>query len=182
MKFFLFLLFFIVYGCNNATEKIEQPDLWEYKASMNDTNIDQQLAVLVDQYLSIYNGFIQADTLSIKETTLQFIQYTDSIMGITVSTDSIQQAAFVNGLINIKSEAAALLTETTSKEINFAFNMLSIQMLHLLGEMGYQKNSLYIFTETKEDPFIWFGITKTSKNPFGNEVGKVLTASKVLQE
>lgn len=161
---------------------MEQPVLWEYKASMNDTTIDNQLGILVDQYLSIYNGILLADTLSIKETTNHFIQFADTLMGKTVANDSIQQEIFVNGMINIKSEGEALLAETSNTEINFAFNMLSIQLLHLLGAMGYQKNNLYIFTEQKEDPFIWFGISKNSRNPYEKGLGSLVTASQLLQE
>jgi hypothetical protein len=67
-------------------------------------------------------------------------------------------------------------------------NMASIQLLHLLGEVGYNKQAVYIFNtngkkeELEEDGLLWLSLNKKSINPYYNTENELVSANYILQE
>jgi len=88
----------------------------------------------------------------------------------------------------LSAELKGLVMEQFINDIHLSFNMTSIQLLHLLGAIGYQKQSIYIFNtgvkkgEMEEDGFTWLALTKKSSNPYLTNENQEVTAIQILQE
>jgi hypothetical protein len=64
-------------------------------------------------------------------------------------------------------------------------NMCALQLLNLLGQIGYKEHTIYIFNtenEKSDDGFVWLSFQKLSRDPFHPEQRKELLAQVILQE
>ena len=87
--------------------------------------------------------------------------------------------------MNIHAEIDGLLLENSWPEIYKASNMISLQLIHLLGNAGYQLHTVYIFntsSDLQEDGFQWLGLTKSSRDPYHPNHKELVVAQEVLQE
>jgi hypothetical protein len=95
---------------------------------------------------------------------------------------------WTDGLVNVNAELSAIITNNELndfEEIKMSVNMIGIQILNLLGQIGYKEHNIYIFnakSNNVEDGYYWFGLQKNSKNPFETEKSQNANAFAILQE
>ena len=109
---------------------------------------------------------------------------TDSIIAKVPATDTLQKYIVVAGLQGLNGELEALILDMHPLAVNAEIQMLSIELIHYLGQIGYQKSNIYIFkipVDNKED-LVWLSLSKTSKNPYNNSDKEIYTATEILQE
>jgi hypothetical protein len=82
--------------------------------------------------------------------------------------------------MNIQYEMTAILMESNPEERIIGAQMLSLQWIDFLASIGYQKQTIYIFTDELEGH--WMGLKNKMTNPFIKEGDKMYTAVQVLQE
>ena len=105
-----------------------------------------------------------------------------------VTKDSVLLNLFKSGLLNLQDELNGVVLEQYPEELNLALNMASIQLLHLLGSVGYTKQAVYIFNtngkmaDLEADGLLWVSLNKKSINPYYNIENELVTASYILQE
>jgi uncharacterized protein YqkB len=58
--------------------------------------------------------------------------------------------------------------------------MLSLHLIEFLATIGYQKQTIYIFSDALDNQ--WIGLNKKSKNPYLKSDKEMYEASMVLQE
>jgi hypothetical protein len=119
------------------------------------------------------------------EAAKNLVLLTDSFPVLNKSKDTVLDNNIKQGLVNINAELQGLLLETSWPEIYKATNMISIQWIHLLGEAGYKKHTIYIFntpTDLQEDEFNWFSFNKTARDPYHSNNKEGVVAQQILQE
>jgi hypothetical protein len=90
--------------------------------------------------------------------------------------------------VNFQDELQGVVLEQYPEELNLAVNMASIQLLHLLGSIGYNKQAVYIFNtngnkaDMEEDGLLWISLNKKSINPYYNIENELVVANYILQE
>jgi hypothetical protein len=104
----------------------------------------------------------------------------DSLIEQNLSLDTATQNSAVQGLINIQYEMTAILMESNSDERIKGAQMLSLQWIDFLAAIGYQKQTIYIFSDN--DECHWMGLKNKSKNPFKKEVDLIYDPIQILQE
>jgi hypothetical protein len=97
-----------------------------------------------------------------------------------LSLDTATQARAVQGLMNIQYEMTAILMESNPNERIMGAQMLSLQWIDFLAAIGYQKQTIYIFTDNNESH--WMGLKNKASNPFISSGDLIFTPVQVLQE
>jgi hypothetical protein len=161
---------------------------WEYNAQNHNSNLDHNCQPLLFQYQELLKGVGSKDTNYIKEVVNATIHLTDSLSSLKFMADSNLNKIWVDGLGNVNAEFQGLLAENINDkptEFNMSLNMCGIQLLNLLGQIGYQQHSIYIFHSKvgkTDDGYYWFGIQKTAKDPFKVDNRDFVSADGILQE
>jgi hypothetical protein len=184
-RVFIAFMVFILLGCNNSNPPSTNSMLWEFHAKNNQIAFDNACQPLLINYQEILKGVQAKDTAFLFNAAKNLSTLMDSFPVFTSSKDSALNDHIKHGLTNIQSEIQGLMAETSWFEMYKAANMISIQMIHLLGEAGYGKNNIYIFHtsfEQQEDGFYWFGINKTARDPYHPEQKELVEAPSILQE
>ncbi len=188
LKYLFITLCIAFLACQNVSNNNVQSNNWSFKPQNNSPILDKNAGVIILQYQQLVMGFTNKDTVYIKEKCADFIRLTDSLSVLNVIQDSNRQNLWKIGVLNINAELQGLNNTNLSnwEELNATFNMCSIQILNLLGAIGYEQNNIYIFNSDmgqNQDAFYWFGLQKNGKDPYSaNNRAKQTLATQVLQE
>jgi hypothetical protein len=74
----------------------------------------------------------------------------------------------------------AILMESNPAERIKGAQMLSLQWINFLAAIGYQKQTIYIFTDKDENH--WMGLKNKANSPFLNGESVIYSPIQVLQE
>ena len=175
-------------ACNSVSDKTAFVSSWHYTLQTHNVNLDHNCQPLIYQYQQLQKGVLSKDTHFINSVVNYTIQLTDSLASLKLPLDSNLQKKWVDGLGNINAEYQGLLTTNlfeNPQEFYMSLNMCSIQILNLLGEIGYKEQSIYIFnskSDNTDDGYFWFGLQKNSRDPYKPEKRDLNNADQILQE
>ena len=176
------------FACNSVSENTTYVSSWHYAIQNHNDNLDRNCQPLIYQYQQLQKGVMSKDTSFINGVVHYTIQLTDSLANLKLPLDSNLQKKWVDGLGNINAEYQGLLTSNlfeNPQEFYMSLNMCSIQIVNLLGEIGFKEQSIYIFnskSEKLDDGYFWFGLQKTSRDPYKPEKRDLNNADQILQE
>lgn len=185
--FTLFGTLFIM-ACASPHQPTVDSELWKFEAKNNNLTIDSVCEPLVNNYLELMMALHHQDTSYLVNKATILLSMTDSLQNRTLLQDTTLQNNFKNGLVALGAELSAMMVEKTPNELAFSGHMVSLQLLNLLGNLGYQKQTIYIFNGVgmlgvgAEDGLTWLSLSKKSINPYQTQKNESVTAQKVLQE
>jgi uncharacterized protein (DUF4213/DUF364 family) len=134
----------------------------------------------LNQYFAVLAHLQVEDSADLELYGSNMILLADSLIQQDLSLDTATNNAAVQGLINIQYEMTAILMESNPDERIKGAQMLSLQWVDFLAAIGYQKQTIYIFSDN--DECHWMGLKNKSKNPFKNEGALIYNPVQVLQE
>lgn len=175
-------------SCASPSTPENNKELWAFDASKNQPSLDDQLTPLIHDYDAMFKELSINDTAILFSRANALITSCDSISKVLTMNDTALMQVVKMGLLNMQDELQGLIAEQYPDEIHQSMNMLSIHLLHLLGNIGYQKQSIYIFNtqeyskDQEEDGWVWASLNKKSINPYNNSNNKLFTAIMMLQE
>jgi len=187
-KLYIFILGILMVSCNTPEKQGVHQNLWTFVASNNNPQMDDLCTIIIKDYEGILQGLAKNDTADVFARSKALIVRCDTLHNSFVTKDTAMINLFKTGLVNFQDELQGVVLEQYSEELNLAMNMASIQLLHLLGEFGYNKQAVYIFNtngkkaELEEDGLIWISINKKSINPYYNTEIELVSANYILQE
>lgn len=184
MKYLVFLILVGITACGSNNTSTGTNTLWEYSPQNHHDSWDQNALKIINGYQIVLKGLSTNDSSLLLEATHQILVNTDSIIKNVPISDTLQQNIIVAGLQALNGELEAIILDTHPVAVNAEVQMLSIQLIHYLGQIGYKKSNIYIFkipVDNKED-LVWLSLTKTSKNPYNALDKEMYTASEILQE
>ena len=187
MKPYFFILFaFLVMACTSTEDPAINKELWAYSPENNQVNFDKACMPLLNNYQELLKGVAAEDTATIFNAAKTLIQLTDSFPAAAITfKDSLLHEQAKQSLNNINAELQGLMAEQSIPSIHIATHMISIQMLNLLANVGFNEKNIYIFNvqdEKLEDGLIWFGWNKTANDPYHSNKKDEITAQQFLQE
>lgn len=178
-RLFLCMIVAIAACGTNSNESIDRvPTIFNEKR--HDATLDQKVQPLLNQYFMVMDHLQEQDTADLQSYGATMIQLADSLSQQKLSNDTATQSNALQGLMNIQSEMEAILMESNPNERLLGAEMLSLHWIELLAGIGYQKQTLYIFSDSEGQQ--WLGLNKKSKNPFKTGNSEVIEAVQVLQE
>lgn len=141
------------------------------KVGIHSGEFNKSIGVVITQYLSLKDAFVNADTSTIKAEEKKLIAAIDSIKidELKKDTTGIFQSAQAQ-LSDIKSNADAILKETDITEMRQDFRMVSENLFPLLKTIHYEGVKLYwqncpmAFGEGKDAN--WISNTEEIFNPY----------------
>lgn len=141
------------------------------KVGIHSGEFNKSIGVVITQYLSLKDAFVNADTSTIKAEEKKLIAAIDSIKidELKKDTTGIFQSAQAQ-LSDIKSNADAILKETDITEMRQDFRMISENLFPLLKTIHYEGVKLYwqncpmAFGEGKDAN--WISNTEEIFNPY----------------
>ncbi|MEO5781808.1 MAG: DUF3347 domain-containing protein [Ginsengibacter sp.] len=141
------------------------------KVEIHSSEFNKSIGIVVSQYLSLKDAFVNADTSIIKAEEKKLITAIDSIKidELKKDTTGIFQSAQAQ-LSDIKSNADAILKETDITEMRQDFRMVSENLFPLLKTIHYEGVKLYwqncpmAFGEGKDAN--WISNTEEIFNPY----------------
>ena len=186
-KILLLGIVLVAIACNNSNYNEKNVNYWTFNTH-HDPILEEGSDRLLEQYGKLLQTVAIRDTTQIFTAAKDFIVLVDTIQKQVFSQDTSLQNKFQEELGHLSAELNGLVMEQYLNDIHLAFNMTSIQFLHLLGSIGYQKQSVYIFNsgvkkgDVEEDGFVWLALTKKSINPYLDNQNQEVTAIQILQE
>jgi hypothetical protein len=177
-----------LFACNQSDNKQTSNKTWVYFANNNNPIVDDQCQPILFQYQELLKALKNKDTSYLKLVADNAIQLTDSLSLIKLPVDTITQKIWSDGLGNINAELSGMVLNNELPgwdELKMSINMSGLQILNLLGQIGYKERTIYIFNTNSsdlEDGYFWFGLQKNSKNPFNTEKSENTNAMAILQE
>ena len=187
-KIWIFIVCMGLFACNQNEVEQTSNITWEYVAKNNQATLDYQCQPILFQYQELLKALKNKDTSYLKIVAKNSILITDSLSQLKLSIDSNMQKIWVNGLGNMNAELSAIIMENELvgwEEIKMSMNMCGLQLLNLLGQIGYKEHTIYIFNTSNielEDGYYWLGLQKNSKNPFEENKNENVSAVAILQE
>lgn len=186
----LIVLFFIILGiaCNQPENKGTDQNLWLFDPSQNSPISDNLCSPIIKDYQELLKSLVKNDTADLFAKAKLFIFDLDSLPTHFNATNAIPFTHFKNNIIHIQDELQGLILEQYPEELNMSMNMVSIQILHLLGSIGYKKQTIYIFNTNgnrstlEEDGLLWLSENKKSINPYLSNSNELVMANYILQE
>ncbi len=151
-----------------------------FQQNRHDSALDQTIEPLLNQYFAIMAYLDEKDSADLNLYGVNLIQLSDSLSQINLSLDTATQHNAVQGLINIQYEITAILMSTSQEERMMGAQMLSLHMIEFLATIGYQKQTIYLYSDALDNQ--WIGLNKKSKNPYLKSDKEIYEASMVLQE
>jgi hypothetical protein len=188
VKYFAFIAILFIISCGQTGQKEVTADTYQFSPQNHSNNLDHQVGPIIQGYQEILKGLNSKDTFYIKQSAMQLVQLTDSLQNIKMELDSNMQKIWVDGLGNLNAELQGLIISSTADDLletKMTINMCALQLLNLLGQIGYKEHTIYIFNtenEKSEDGFVWLSFQKSSRDPFHPEHRKELLAQVILQE
>jgi len=177
-----------LFACNQNKNKQSSNVTWEYVAKNNQAILDHQCQPILFQYQELLKALKNRDTSYLKLVANNAILITDSLSQLKLPIDSNAQKIWVKGVGNINAELSAMMLENELNgwdEIKMSMNMCGLQVLNLLGQIGYKEHSVYIFNTNNrelEDGYYWLGLQKNSKSPYEVNKNENVNAVAILQE
>jgi hypothetical protein len=177
-----------LFACNQNEQMQSSNITWEYVAKNNHVELDHQFQPILFQYQELLKALKNKDTSYLKLVANNTILITDSLSQLKLPIDSNTHKIWVKGVGNINAELSAMIMEDELNgwdEIKMSINMCTLQILNLLGQIGYKEHSVYIFNTRNrelEDGYYWLGLQKNSKNPFEANKNENVSAFAILQE
>jgi len=187
-KLYIFILSIFLVACNSPEKQGVHKDLWTFVASNNNPQLDDLCTLMIKDYEGILQGLAKNDTADVFARAKALILRCDTLPNYFVTKDTTMSNLFKSGLVNLQDELQGVVLEQYPEELNMAMNMASIQMLHLLGKVGYNKQSVYIFNtngkkaDLEEEGLLWISLNKKSINPYYNIENELVSANYILQE
>ncbi len=177
-----FILLLMTFGMACGNNELEPTDkvATKFEGKRHDPNLDLKMQPLLNQYFAVLDHLQEKDSADLNSYGVTMIQLTDSLLEQNLSNDTATQSRAIQGLINIQYEITAILMESNPNERIMGAQMLSLQMIDLLAGIGYQKQTIYIFTNNQESH--WMGLKNKSTNPYQVEGDVVYIPVQVLQE
>jgi len=179
------IIVMLILGCKDSEKADLNNSLWEFSPQNHQTAFDQACQPILVNYQDFLKGLAAMDTVYLINSAKNLATLIDSFPTVVISKDSLVSNQIQQGLVNIHAEIDGLLLETSWPEIYKASNMISLQLIHLLGNAGYQLHTIYIFhsiSDLEEDGLHWMGLTKSSRDPYHSNNKELMLAQKVLQE
>lgn len=167
-------------ACGNNENEPTNNVATKFARERHDPSLDQQIQPLLNQYFAVMEHLQEQDTADLELYGANMIQLADSLTQQNLSADTVTQKSAEQGLINIQYEMTAILMESNPDERIIGAQMLSLQWIDFLAAIGYQKQTIYIFTDNNESH--WMGLKNKSTNPFNKADSKMYTPVQVLQE
>lgn len=186
-KILLWVIVLVAFACNDSKWSEKKVNYWTFN-HQHDPLLEEASDRLITQYAKLLQRVSEGDTVQVFAATRDFITLTDTLQNQIISSDTSLQKVFTQELGHLSAELKGLVMEQYLNDIYLSFNMTSIQLLHLLGAIGYQKQSIYIFNtgvkkgEMEEDGFTWLAYTKKSHNPYLIKENQEVNAIQILQE
>jgi hypothetical protein len=187
-KYSIIVLFCFALACSESTEKRVAVEAGVYVAANHRSSTDQAAQFMLAQYQNVLTGIGSQDTSYLLTATKSLIQMNDSLALLPLQLDSSLDQHWKIGLQNINAELNGLLSAVAIedvKEMKLSMHMTSLQILHLLGQIGYKENTIYVFNEgdeNSEDGYTWLSVQKNSKDPYHPKQRAFVSAVQVLQE
>lgn len=167
-------------GCGNNENEATNKVVTKFAAERHDPTLDQQLQPLLNQYFAVMDHLQAQDSADLLLYGTNMVLLADSLAQKKLSTDTATQNRAVQGLINIQYEMTAILMESNPEERLMGAQMLSLQWIDFLAAIGYQKQTIYIFSD--KDESYWMGLKNKDNNPYKNEEDVKYDPVQVLQE
>ena len=167
-------------ACGNKENESMNKVVTKFSGERHDSNLDQQIQPLLNQYFAIMAHLQEQDTADLQLYGVNMIQLTDSLAQQNLSLDTATQARAVQGLMNIQYEMTAILMESNPNERIMGAQMLSLQWIDFLAAIGYQKQTIYIFSDKDEN--YWMGLKNKGTNPYQNQMDMQYQPIQILQE
>jgi hypothetical protein len=164
---------------NNENEPINQLAT-KFAADRHDPILDQQIQPLLNYYFGVMDHLEVQDSADLVLYGSNMILLADSLTQKKLSLDTAIQNKAVQGLMNIQYEMSAILMESSPEERIMGAQMLSLQWIDFLAAIGYQKQTIYLFTDKDEN--YWMGLKNKESNPYENEGEVKYNPVQVLQE
>jgi len=146
----------------------EQPiALQKHSAAFND-NINK----VVNDYLSLKDAFVEADTSLIKSNTKQFINSLDHIDTLALKKDtSAVFETIMASISDVRSNAESILNQTDITEMRRDFSSLTEMMFpSFFNAIKYEGPTLYLqncpMAFNDSEPANWISKTKEIMNPY----------------
>ena len=169
--FFIALIFGIWWLFFKEKSHDSGPKQQPLKVAVHSDEFNKSIGLVITQYLSLKDAFVNADTLKIKEEEKKLTAAIDSIKidELKKDTTGIFQSAQLQ-LTDIRSNADAILKETDITEMRQDFRMVSENLFPLLKTIHYEGVKLYwqncpmAFGEGKDAS--WISNTEEILNPY----------------
>jgi len=152
---------------SNNNEPKQQP----LKVAVHSSEFNKSVSAAVEQYLSLKDAFVNADTSKIKAEEKKLSLAIDSIRINELKTDTTSIFQSVQAqLSDVKTNADAILKETDITEMRQDFRMVSenlfpfLKTIHYEGEKLYWQNCPMAFGEGKDAN--WISNTEEIFNPY----------------
>ncbi|MCX6211502.1 MAG: hypothetical protein NT104_02935 [Bacteroidetes bacterium] len=184
-RLFIAFIVLIQFSCSNTNPPSSNTALWEFHPKNNQIAFDNACPPILLNYQELLKGVLAKDTSYIHAAIKNLAMLTDSFPAIVYPKDSGLSNQLKQGWVNINAEIQGLMAESDWLEIYKSTNMISIQLVHLLGEAGFKRQNIYIFTtafEGQEDGLNWLGMAKTARDPYHPNNKELIQAQQILQE
>ena len=167
-------------ACGNQENESMNKVVTKFSGERHDPNLDQQIQPLLNQYFAVMSHLQEQDSADLLLYGTNMIKLTDSLIQQNLSLDTATKNLAIQGLINIQYEMTAILMESNPAERIMGAQMLSLQWIDFLATIGYQKQTIYIFSDKDESH--WMGLKNKSSNPYISRRDEMYKAVQVLQE
>ena len=187
-KFFVIMIAITLVACNNKEKQGLHNDLWTFDSTKNKPQLDDLCTPIIKDYEELLKGLAKNDTADLFAKSKELILRLDTLPKFYTTRDTAMFALFKTGLMNIQDELQGVILEKFPEDLNMAMHMVSVQLLHFLGSIGYNKQGVYIFntngnkTSMEEDGLLWISLNKKSINPYYNIENELVEANYLLQE
>jgi hypothetical protein len=148
-----------------------EPKQKAIKINRHSREFNQSISDAINNYLSLKNAFVDADTLNVKLNGQKFIATINSVkIDELRKDDSTILLAAQQEISDIKANAEAMLQENNLTEMRQDFRMVSENLYPFLKTIGYEGQKLYwqncpmAFGENKEGN--WLSNTSEIINPY----------------
>jgi hypothetical protein len=175
-----FILLSTLLACSSNSNELMEPVTSSFQQKRHDAALDERVQPLLNQYFVVMAHLQEGDSTNLQSFGANLIQEADTLIQQKLSFDTATQTNAVQGLMNIQSEMEAILMESSLDERLFGAQMLSLHCIELLTSIGYQKQTIYIFSDAAGNR--WIGLNKRSRNPYQQDDTLSYQASQVLQE
>ena len=187
-KYSILIAIVLVQACETAKVDPVSLEIGPYLAKNHQVTTDHAAAFMMAPYQNLLVGLNTHDTSYLRANATDFIHMNDSLASLSMPLDSNLRSNWVIGLQNINAELEGLLAAIRMNdpmEMKMSIHMTGLQFLHLLGQIGYKEQRVYIFNnadENKEDGYTWMGLQKNAKDPFHPQQKTPVVAVQLLEE
>ena len=187
-KYSIFILVFFQLACSETNKGGGTVYSSQFIPANHHSTTDHAAQFIFSEYQKLLTGLSNQDTSYLLNATVSLMQMNDSLASLPLQLDSNLDQNWKIGLQNINAELIGLknaISVNDMNEVKLAIHMTGLHLLNLIGQIGYQENTIYIFNEIdekNEDGYTWLGMQKTARDPFRAENHKPVTAVQVLQE